>query len=232
MRATVKYVEQKFEEFNQKMFAGRLPKIPIELSDAKTFLGLCCSRTHRLPDGRREHSDFRMRINTRLDLPESTVEDTIIHEMIHYFINYNGLTDTSTHGPIFQAIMKSINFTFRRNLTVRYKVNEEQQEEMHDPKPKWHVVAAIRFFNGERGVKVLPRRIPRIYEYYKKIISQPSVEDVILVLSINPFFNRYPTSSSFKYHLIEEKLLEENLHNAGILRVKGTDVITTQEFYP
>lgn len=39
MIATIPYVENKFEEYNQQMFAGQLPKLPIELSDAKTFLG-------------------------------------------------------------------------------------------------------------------------------------------------------------------------------------------------
>ena len=39
MKATIPYIERKFEEFNQQMFAGKLPKLPIELSDAKTFLG-------------------------------------------------------------------------------------------------------------------------------------------------------------------------------------------------
>ena len=42
MKATIPYVEKKFEEFNQLMFDGRLPKLPIELSDAKTFLACAC----------------------------------------------------------------------------------------------------------------------------------------------------------------------------------------------
>ena len=41
MKATIPYIEQKFEEYNQQMFAGQLPKLPVELSDAKTFLGKC-----------------------------------------------------------------------------------------------------------------------------------------------------------------------------------------------
>ena len=41
MKATVPYIEQKFEEFNRQMFGGKLPKFSVELSDAKTFLGQC-----------------------------------------------------------------------------------------------------------------------------------------------------------------------------------------------
>ena len=54
MKATVPYIEQKFEEFNRQMFGGKLPKIPVELSDAKTFLGQCVFRTRRKPFGKTE----------------------------------------------------------------------------------------------------------------------------------------------------------------------------------
>lgn len=52
MQATIPYIEQKFEEFNQQMFAGQLPKLPIKLSDAKTFLGVCAFKTRKGKDGR------------------------------------------------------------------------------------------------------------------------------------------------------------------------------------
>ena len=54
MTATIPYIEKKFEEFNQQMFAGRLPKLPIELSDAKTFLGVCVYKKHKLDNGKEE----------------------------------------------------------------------------------------------------------------------------------------------------------------------------------
>jgi hypothetical protein len=91
MKATIPYVEKKFEEFNQLMFDGKLPKLPIELSDAKTFLGLCVYKKRRTILGRTECYDFKLRISTRIDLVEAEVEDIIIHEMIHYYIGYNNL---------------------------------------------------------------------------------------------------------------------------------------------
>ena len=84
MNITIPYVKQKFEEFNQQMFAGKLPMLPIRLSDAKTFLGVCTYKKRKGKDGKLEKYDFTLRINTRIDLLEEEVEDTIIHEMIHY----------------------------------------------------------------------------------------------------------------------------------------------------
>ena len=120
MKATVPYIEKKFEEFNRQMFGGKLSKIPVELSDAKTFLGQCVFKKRRKPIGKTELYDFRLRINTRVDLPEREIEDTIIHEMIHYYIGYNKLEDASAHGPLFLSIMNEINRKFGRNLTVSH----------------------------------------------------------------------------------------------------------------
>lgn len=37
MEITIPYIKHKFEEFNQQMFAGKLPMLPIKLSNAKSF---------------------------------------------------------------------------------------------------------------------------------------------------------------------------------------------------
>ena len=109
MKATVEYIEKKFEEFNRQMFAGKLPKLPIELSNAKTFLGQCAFKKRLTVFGKVKLYDFRMRISTRFDLTEREIEDTIIHEMIHYYIGVNNLKDTSAHGQLFRQMMNSIN---------------------------------------------------------------------------------------------------------------------------
>ena len=79
MKSTVPYIEQKFEEFNRQMFGGKLPKIPVELSDAKTFLGQCVYKKRRKPFGKTELYDFRLRINTRVDLPERIAGTAMIY---------------------------------------------------------------------------------------------------------------------------------------------------------
>ena len=79
MVATVDYIERRFDEFNKLMFGGRLPKLHIVLSDAKTFLGVCVVKSKILPNGLKQYYDYELRINTRIDLPEDVVEDTIIY---------------------------------------------------------------------------------------------------------------------------------------------------------
>lgn len=206
MRPTIEYIQRRFDQYNTLMFGGKLPRIPICLSEAKTYLGQCRSRITTLSDGRKLHSDFELRISTLTDLPQATVDDTVIHEMIHYFIHYNGLQDTSAHGPIFRAIMHSINTTYGRNLTITHKSTPEQQRDAIDSRPKWHIVAVIYFRDTTDnesktiGVKVLPRITDRVIMFHHQMSKSSRVKRVDLYLHNDPYFNRYPTSSALRYH--------------------------------
>lgn len=214
MKATIPYIEQKFEEFNQQMFAGQLPKLPIELSDAKTFLGVCAFKTRKGKDGKEICYDFKLRINTRIDLPETEIEDTIIHEMIHYFIGYNQLEDASAHGPMFLHMMNSINAKYGRHLSVSYKVTKEQREQAIDAKQHWRVVAVVKFKDGRYGIKVLPRIQQRIVNYYTKVGSSKDVERVELYMSNNVYFNRFPNSSVLNAHYVDIEEINKNIKGA------------------
>lgn len=225
MKATISFIKQKFEEFNRQMFGGRLPDLPVELSDASRFLGMCVSKVTRYPDGREVHSDFRLRINTRIDFPQEVIEDTIIHEMIHYFILYNGLKDTSAHGAIFMAIMNSINATYSRHLTVKFSGTAEQHEQFVDTRRRWHIIAVVHFRSGKTGIKVLPRVVPKVIDYYNHVRRAAEVQEIDLFLHNDPFFNRYPTSASYRAHDIDAQTLAEHLTGAHRLSVDGSRLI-------
>ena len=229
MKATIPYIEQKFEEFNQLIFAGQLPEIPVRLSDAKTFLGKCCFRKRRKEDGGIEYYGFELRINTRIDLPESEIEDTIIHEMIHYFIAYKQLEDASAHGPIFRHMMDSINEKYHRQVTVKYKGTEEQTEELIDKKQHYHVVAVVVLKDGRSAIKVLPRVMPSIVNYYNKMQEQKEIVAVQLFMSNDVYFNRFPTSSALKAHFLDASIIKEHLSGAEKMECNGKTIIRTSK---
>ena len=229
MIADIPYIKRKFEEFNQQMFAGQLPEIPILLSDAKTFLGKCCFKKRKLENGKMEYYDFSLRINTRLDLPEREVEDTIIHEMIHYFIAYKNLEDATSHGPIFQHIMNSINEKYGRNLTISYKSSDEEKEALVDKKQHYHVVAVVVFNDGRSGIKVLPRVLPRILNYYNTISKQKEIAVVRLYMSNDVFFNRFPNSSALRVHYVDAEIIREHLKGAEMLECDGKTIIRNKK---
>lgn len=224
MRATVPYVEKKFEEFNLQMFEGKLPMIPIELSDAKTFLGLCVYKKRKLPNGKTEAYDFRLRINTRIDMPEDQLEDTIIHEMIHYYIAFHQLEDTSEHGPLFLRMMNTINQRFGRHMQVSHKSTMEEREQLIDKRIHYHVIALVRFNDGRTGFKVLPRVLRSILYYYNNVSIINEVHSVQLFMSNNVFFNRFPNSSALKVHYMEKDTIEQHLEGAEKLLCDGKSI--------
>ena len=224
MRPTVQYIQERFDLYNRLMFGGRLPRIPIRLSDAKTFLGQCVSRVLTHPDGRREHTDFELRISTRFDLSAEMVDDTIIHEMIHYFIHYNGLADTSAHGPIFKSIMHSINTVHGRNLSVSHRTTLIEREEANS-RPRWHVIAVIHLRDaspGTVGIKVLPRTAEKIIEFHRRVSSAPQVTGIDLYLHDAPYFNRYPTSAALRYHPAKLADITPHPTSARPITIQGT----------
>lgn len=226
MIPTREWLERKFEEFNLRMFGGRLPMPMILLSEASSYLGICKSKVRRHTDGRIEHYDFQLRFNITYDLPENVMEDTVIHEMIHYFIMLHGLQDSSPHGQIFKSVMNRINAAHGRNLTVSHRVTSEQKARAKsNTRPTWHVIAVITMKSGVTGVKVLPRVIPKIVEFYKKVSGMRDVRETKLYLHDNPYFNRYPTSVALRYHEISAGELEKELHGARTLTVDGNKLI-------
>ena len=128
MKPDVPYIEAKFQEFNSLMFDNALPPVPVALSKASSYVGLCTFKTRRHLFGKVEHYDFRLRFSTRLDLPEAEVEDTIIHEMIHYYIRLNRIKDTSAHGKVFRQMMNELNSRFGRHITISHRTTKEQRE--------------------------------------------------------------------------------------------------------
>ena len=228
MKATVSYIEKKFEEYNRQMFGGKLPKIAVELSDAKTFLGQCVYKKRRKPFGKTELYDFRLRINTRIDLPEGEIEDTIIHEMIHYYIGYNKLEDASAHGPLFLGIMNDINRKFGRNLTVSHKSTKEQREQLQDKRSHYHVIAVVTFNDGRTGIKVLPRVLRSILYYYNNVLTNKEISSIQLYMSNNVFFNRYPNSSALKVHFLEADEINKQLAGAEKMACDGKSIKRNQ----
>ncbi len=228
MKATIPYIEKKLEEFNHQMFGGKLPKIPVELSDAKTFLGQCVFKTRRKLFGKTELYDFRLRINTRVDLPEREIEDTIIHEMIHYYIGYNHLEDASAHGPLFLSIMNEINRKFGRSLTVSHKSTKEQREQLQDKRRHYHVIAVVNFHDGRTGIKVLPRVLRSILYYYNNVLANKEISSIQLYMSNNVFFNRYPNSSALKVHFLEADEINKQLAGAEKMACDGKSIKRSQ----
>lgn len=178
MRATLPFIQERFDAFNQLCFGGSLPAIPLALSNAKGFLGVCRFKKRRKLFGKWELYDFSIRISTRFDLPQDVIEDTLLHEMIHCYIGLNGLADTSAHGKVFRRMMKEINAKYGRHIRISHRLSQ-MEEGVSSPlvpvaenRMEMQVIARIRNdFPTKFG---LPRQSSLAPSLRSKIVFEPS----------------------------------------------------------
>ena len=214
MTPTVEYLEERFDTFNRMCFDGALPRIPIKLSRARTFVGRLIYRPVRDWRGRVvRREDFVLRISTYFDLPEAEIEDTLIHEMIHYWIAWKGIKDTSSHGKEFRRIMKEINALHGRHLTISHKSTPEEQDRDTRVRDHWFCVSQLA--DGRTALTVAAQpciaRIRRAFRWSPSIRSQPWYH------SRDPWFNRYPHCRSPKIFPVDPAVLQPHLDAAELL---------------
>lgn len=97
-----------FDDFNARYFRGELPRPHLRLSKARTRLGsFSCRGKRQLL--RTVYTDFTISLSIYYDCEEKEYQTVLLHEMIHYYICYKGIRDTSPHGEMFQRMMLAIN---------------------------------------------------------------------------------------------------------------------------
>lgn len=203
MIPTVSYIQSRFDEFNTRFFGGALPPIPVKLSHAKGFLGKVTftRRKQGLFSGYR-NEDFVLRINARIDLPETLIEDTILHEMIHYFIAVNQLSDTSTHGKLFRREMARINAEGNRHITISHRLTESEKAQAIIHKSR--VFALVHFSDGKIGIKVVPNNPQHIAYWHKMAQRRFPITHISWYQSSDDYFAKYPSSVAMKIYLIAD----------------------------
>lgn len=213
MRATLPYLEQRFEHFNRLIFNSSLPPVPIELSRARTFAGVLVTKRKRAL-GVVVSTEYHLRVSTLFDLPQDELDDVLIHEMIHYYIAVRHMKDTSPHGTVFRRLMDDINSRHQRHITISHRSTPAEREARTDTRAKWHVVALVTFRDGRTGIKVLPRIWQRIDQYRAAVAPNPDVVKLEFFLHNSPWLNRFPVSTAYRVHYVEPETLRANMEGA------------------
>lgn len=208
MKVTLEFLRNEFARFNGEIFGARLPEPDFSISDTKSALGQFVVRA-----GRGE-----IRVTGRFEMERRQLEDVLIHEMIHYFIYWSGLTDTSAHGAAFKGLMLAINAAHGRDIRVSARLTESQRTQAARHNRRERVICVVGLADGRIGVKVLPKADERIREFRRKIGRAANVASVEFYCHDNPFFGRFPTSTSLRCHILQESEIRSNLQGARRLK--------------
>jgi len=201
VKASVEYIKAHFDAYNRQYFGGQLPTLPIKLSHAKGFLGkVTFVRKRQGLFGGYRNEDFVLRINVRIDLPEEVIQDTILHEMIHYYIAVNQLLDTSAHGRLFRAEMARINAEGNRHITISHRLSEEEKRQAIVKKER--VVALVTFEDGKQGIKIVPKQVRHVQAWDKKVRRYFPIRSIEWYLTDDDLFAKYPSSMALRVYLL------------------------------
>lgn len=217
MDISVAYIEERFQHFNSLCFEGKLVLPPIRLSRSRRALGqVRCMRSRRL-DGMWKFCNFDFAISELLakSMDEQQVDDTILHEMIHYYILSNQMHDTSAHGVLFKREMNRINRAFHRHITISHPPMDDDQSNSEINDKRKNVVAVLRLRDGGWGAMVVART--RVWEFWDLLESIPNVTQTHWFISCHPFFSHFPRRTTLKYRPMDSTDLIDKLGDACLL---------------
>lgn len=195
MTLTIDILHAWFRQFNADYFGDELPVPRIALSKARTRLGsLTYSRVLRLSGWK--YTDFVIRISIYYECTEREFQETLLHEMIHYYIMYKRITDTSSHGKEFRQIMQRLNSEHGWHITVSTSMHKHKLTPSHpESSPASFLVLALVLDDGTRMLSVvnvrsalkvdaLARRTHRIADHRWYMSQDPYFRDFTCVRSL------------------------------------------------
>ncbi len=225
MRPTVVFLNAKFDEFNEMMFGGALPRVDIRLSRASSYMGQLRYTLKKHLFGAPKINKITLSISILRDCPQSVVEDTLLHEMIHLYILVGNLRDTSAHGAVFRRIMDTINTRYGRHINISHKASGDGT--MADERRRRHLICVSRLKNGKTCITVTTAA--SIFRLWRDIAGHYAVESADWFVSTDPFFNRFPRSRTIKFYVIEPQELDQRRNGMRRLCYENGRIFTPRD---
>lgn len=182
-------LEYGFEVFNKVYFNNELPPIIISImSSPRTNGHFTCGKVWRAEETLMHEINISAE---HLDRPIENIMATLQHEMIHYYCQLNGISDTSQYGRYHNKNFKK-EAEANSILIEVYTVLAEQEMKKREQRQAEGIKTAkdrgVRF--GRTPIEVNELRFKEIYKAWKdgRITARKAME--ILELKPNTFYRR------------------------------------------
>lgn len=199
-----------FEEFNRDYFNSSLPEPKITTGKSRTQLGTMGYKWKSVM-GFKKYYDYTIRISNYYDVSEIQFKNVLLHEMIHYYIVFMKINDTSSHGIIFRRIMNRIN-SQGWNISVR---TDTRAWKVADDKNTVHekfVVLAVVTNTGKHILSVVsPGYVHRLGSILR--ISH-DVKSYAFYTSCDKYFSSFPKVRSPRGRVVSPSLFMEKTEGA------------------
>lgn len=219
MTLTTDILRTWFRQFNADYFGDELPVPRLVLSKARTRLGtMACKCQRRLL--KRVYTDFTIRISTYYDCNEREYQETLLHEMIHYYIMYNRIPDTSSHGRVFREMMQRLNSQYGWHITVSSSMRgHKPTDPSADKAVNTYVVLAIVLRNGQRMLSVVSPRSARKIDLMAQRVNE--IASHCWYMTQDNYFRDFPKVRSLRARRVTKEVYNEKTAAMQPLSFKG-----------
>ena len=226
MRPTLQYIIEKFDYYNKLCFNGQLKMPPIKLNTRKAKMGITSFGFELDSVGNTIISDIKIEISIRQDLQEEEYIDTLIQEMIHYYILSNGLVDDSPHGKLFKAKMDEINNVYGIRVTIAFDPSEEV---LVKTMSRNRFVCVAEFEDGQIGFAVVAKN--KLFELWEYFDLSKKIQSHHWFVSNRAIFEKFPVSVSPNFIIVDADKLHHYLTGANELENIGQSIRIKQLIY-
>lgn len=209
MQIDVDWIRDHFDLYNEKYFGGELPRPMFSVCNARSRLGSLSFKWKTISSGpksnhvRRVPYNHCIRLSVYYDIPECDYQNTLLHEMIHYYISVKQLKDTSVHGVLFHKWMDSLN-------SKGWNINVSEKSTLpiaHRNKGQWRIVLAVVTKKAEYFFCVIhPHYVPSISQRVRQI---PLLSGYAWYVTNDIFFMSFPKSRSLRGRTVTKECFEE-----------------------
>lgn len=106
-----------FSECNKKYFNGSLPSPKYGLMNKLNVLARF--EYNKNKKGKNPIKWQKIKFSDCYDFPKNSFRDLMVHELIHYYIAWNGIKDNKSHGKEFMRIANELNTKYNLNVTQK-----------------------------------------------------------------------------------------------------------------
>lgn len=195
MELTVKILREWFTRFNAEYFGGKLPEPRLLVSSARTQLGqFSCRRVRKGWLRGYTTTGYTIKVSDYYDMEERDYQQTLLHEMLHFYIAYTGRRDTSAHGQLFRQLAAQLNEAGGWHITAtsrteQYAVRRQQADAQY-------LLSLIQTTDGHHYLSVVNPSYRRYIE--RQAARSPQVQSLHFVVSTAPQYATWPKTRSLR----------------------------------
>ena len=157
MKVTLDIIREKFDLFNDSYFNSELPRIEFKITKEKRRFGFFeYARRYDAFTHKFIEVPVRIGISSYYDMPEKSFDETLIHEMIHYYIAHKHIKDNNQHGRYFMMYASRISAASGYDIT-RYGSSEGMA--LNNTEKKEYFIMKYRFRNNEYFSRISKNRV-------------------------------------------------------------------------